>query len=249
VIDTILLAGGGSAAAGNKAFLEVAGRPMVWYVARALAGAPSVGRVIGVGSTDDLRRAGEPYLSEVVAETDGTLVDNLVAGLARVSTPTRALVAASDIPLLTSDAIEEFLAACAKEEADFYYPIVPQNILEDRYPGARKTFTRVRDGAFTGGSIYLFNPGIVPRVRELIDKMVRARKKPWLMASYIGWSTAVKLASGRLTIKETEETLGALTHLVLRAVIMDRPEVALDADVEHPENLEIMRRELRQAGG
>jgi hypothetical protein len=95
--------------------------------------------------------------------------------------------------------------------------------------------------------MYLFDPAAVPQVRDLVEKMVRARKKPWIMASIIGWSTALKLTSGRLSIKEVEARLGEITRLVLRAVICRRPELALDADVEHPENLAIIRRVLRGA--
>jgi GTP:adenosylcobinamide-phosphate guanylyltransferase len=244
-MDAVLLAGGGAAASGNKAFLEGAGRPMVWYVAQALAAAPSVGRVVAVGPVEDVRRACGDRVAEIVPDTGGSSVENLVAGLAALPPAARVLSAAADIPLLTADAVEEFLSSCANVEADFFYPIVPQSIVEDRYPGARKTFVRVLDGSFTGGSLFVFNPGVVPQVRDFVEKMVRARKKPWIMASLIGWSTAMKLTSGRLSIKEVETKLGDLTRTVLRAVVVRRPELALDADLEHPENLAIIRRELQ----
>jgi len=246
VIDALLLAGGGDAASGNKAFMDGAGRPMVWYVARALAEAPSIGRVVAIGPPEDLRKACGDLLADVIPEAGGSVVENLVSGLAALPAAPRVLAAATDIPLATSAAVEEFLSACTKEEADFYYPIVPQSAVEDRYPGARKTFVRVLDGSFTGGSMFIFDPGVVPQVRDLADKMIRARKKPWIMASLIGWSTAMKLTSGRLSIKEVEAKLGEVTHLVLRAVIIRRPELALDADLEHPENLAIIRQELQK---
>ncbi len=247
MIDALLLAGGGTSAAGNKAFLDGAGHPLVWYVARALAEAPSVGRVVAVGPAEDLRRACGDLLAAVVPETGGSVVENLLAALAALPPAPRVLAAAADIPLLTAAVVEEFVSACAKEEADFYYPIVPQTVVQDRYPGVRKTFVRVLDGSFTGGSIFAFNPGVVPRVRELLEKMVRARKKPWIMAGIVGWSTAMKLASGRLSVAEAEARLGEITGLVLRAVVLRRPELALDADLEHPENLALIRRALQDS--
>jgi len=245
VIDALLLAGGGTAAAGNKAFLDGVGRPLVWYVARALAKAPSVGRIVAVGPQEDLRAACGDLLSAVVPETGGSVVENLLTGLAALPPASRVLASAADIPLLTAAVVEEFVFACAKEEADFYYPIVPQAVVQDRYPEARKTFVRVLDGSFTGGSMFVFNPDVVPRVRELLEKMVRARKKPWIMAGIVGWSTAMKRASGRLAIKEVEARLGEITGLVLRAVVLRRPELALDADLQHPENLALIRRVLQ----
>ncbi|MBI3976187.1 MAG: nucleotidyltransferase family protein, partial [Armatimonadetes bacterium] len=150
--DAILLAGGGDASTPNKAFLDGAGHPMVWYVAKALAEARSVGRVVAVGPPDNLRAACGPLLDSVVPDAGGTILDNVVAALPQVvptvgpapgptseAPPPNVMVSASDIPLLTAEAVEDFLGACAKEAADFYYPIVPQSVLEDRYPGARKT--------------------------------------------------------------------------------------------------------------
>ncbi len=214
-------------------------------MARVLAEAPSVGKVVAVGPAEELRRVCGDLLAGVVPETGGSLVDNAIAGLGALPPADLVLTAASDIPLITGEALEEFLRACTNEAADLYYPIVPQSVMEDRYPGARKTFVRVLDGSFTGGSVFIFNPGVVPQVRDFVEKMVRARKKPWIMASLVGWSTAMKLTSGRLSIKEVEEKLGEITRLVLRAVIIRRPELALDGDLEHPENLEIIRRELQ----
>ncbi len=254
--DAILLAGGGDASTPNKAFLDGAGHPMVWYAARALADAPSVGRVVAVGPAERLREACGPLLADIVPDAGGTILDNVVAGLAHVAPttdsgvdgPPSVLVAASDIPLLTAEAVEDFLAACAKEAADFYYPIVPQTVLEDRYPGARKTFIRVVDGSFTGGSLFVFSPRVVDKVRDFAEKVLRARKKPWLMAQLFGWSTVMKFSSGRLSIKDLEARAREITGLDARAMIIRRPELALDADEEHPENLVIIRQVLRREG-
>ncbi|HEV8340289.1 MAG TPA: nucleotidyltransferase family protein [bacterium] len=253
--DAIMLAGGGDASTPNKAFLDGAGHPMVWYVARALAGARSVGRVVAVGPPDRLQAACGGLVERIVPDGGGSILDNAVSGLSALTPdPGRSipdpsvLVAASDIPLLTSEAVEDFLAACSKEAADLHYPIVPQSALDDRYPGARKTFIRVVDGSFTGGSLFLFKPRVVDRVRDFAEKVLRARKKPWLMAQLFGWSTVMRFSSGRLSINDVETRAREITGLDAKAMIIRRPELALDADEEHPENLEIIRRALRGEG-
>ena len=229
---------------------------MVWYVAKALSDAGSVGRVVAVGPPDRLRDACGPMLAAVVPDAGGTILDNVVAGLTGLApagssateAPSPVLTAASDIPLLTAETVEDFLGACAKEAAEFYYPIVPQTVLEDRYPGAHKTFIRVVDGAFTGGSLFLFDPRVADKVRDFAEKVLRARKKPWLMAQLFGWSTVMKFSSGRLSIKDLEARAREITGLDARAVVIRRPELALDADEEHPENLAIIRQMLRGEG-
>lgn len=258
--DAILLAGGGGLTDGagapgtnkasqeraNKAFLEAAGRPFIWYVARAVAGAEGIGRVVAVGPEQAIRRACGSLVAETVPEA-GTIMDNVMAAVPALPPADRVLVCATDIPLLTAEAVEEFLSACTKEEADFYYAIVPQAVLEDRYPGARKTFVRVLDGSFTGGSVMLFNPAAAGRLRGFVEKMLAARKKPWLMASLFGWSTVTKMMSGRLSIREVEQRASEVTGIVAKAVVMRRPELALDADEEKPQNLEIIRAALASA--
>ncbi len=252
MIDAIMLAGGGDA---SKAFLDGAGRPMVWYVAGALAKAGSVGRVVAVGPSDQLQATVGGLVDRIVPDGGGSILDNVLSGLGALAGESRQtvpeapiLVAASDIPLLTSDAVEDFLAVCSKEAADLHYPIVPQSVLEDRYPGANKTFIRVIDGSFTGGSLFRFDPRVTEKVRDFAEKVLRARKKPWLMAQLFGWSTVMRFSSGRLSIKDVETRAREITGLNARAVIIRRPELALDADEEHPENLEIIRRALRGEG-
>jgi molybdopterin-guanine dinucleotide biosynthesis protein A len=245
--DAIILAGGGvepglDSGLANKAFIPLAGRPLVAHVVGALQATPGLGRIAAVGPHHALSEAVPP---EVVLVGDaGGIMDNVVRAIAQLDATGRTLVVASDIPLLTPQAIEGFLAACEAAPADFHYAIVPQDVLTAAYPGARKTFVRVADGTFAGGSVMQFNPAVVDRVRTFIDKLLAARKKPWLMAQVFGWSIVMKFASGRLSIKEMEDKVTELLGITARAIISPHPELALDVDVGKPENLEIIRRAL-----
>jgi len=174
-------------------------------------------------------------------------MDNVVRAITILGPAARTLVVASDIPLLTPQAVEDFLFACENNSADFHYAIVPQDAVERAYPGARKTFVRVVDGTFTGGSVMLFNPAVVDRVRTFVDKVLAARKKPWLLAQLFGWSVVMKFASGRLSIAEMQEKVTEILGITARAIISPHPELALDVDVGKPENLEIIRRALEAA--
>ncbi|HXF83281.1 MAG TPA: nucleotidyltransferase family protein [bacterium] len=239
--DAIVLAGGGvepglPAGLATKALLEVGGRPLLAYVLAALWGAPSVGRIAVVGPAAALEAA-----ADVVAVPDrGAIMDNVVAALEALRSADPVLVVAADIPLLTAQAVEEFLAACAKHSADFHYAIVPQEAIERAFPGARKTFVRVADGTFTGGSVMRVNPAVIDRVRPFVERIIASRKKPWLLAQVFGWAIVMKFASGRLTIAEMEAKVTELLGITARAVILPRPELALDVDMGKPENLEIL---------
>jgi molybdopterin-guanine dinucleotide biosynthesis protein A len=245
--DAVVLAGGGTepglgAGLANKGFIVLAGRPLVAHVVRALQSTRSVGRIAAVGPVQALRAA---LPAEIIPVDDaGGIMGNVVRALETLGSTSRTLVVASDIPLLTPQAVEDFLFASENTTADFHYAIVPQEAMERVYPGARKTFVRVADGTFTGGSVMLFNPSVVDRVRTFVDRVVAARKKPWMLAQLFGWSVVMKFASGRLTIAEMQDKVTEILGIAARAIISPHPELALDVDVGKPENLEIIRRAL-----
>ena len=245
--DAIVLAGGGGEpgldpSLPNKGFIPLAGRPLVAHVVRALQAARGIGRIAAVGPTEALRAVLPPEI--IPLDDAGGIMDNVVRAVTTLGTSARTLVVASDIPLLTPRAVEEFLFACENTSADFHYAIVPQDALERAFPGARKTFVRVVDGTFTGGSVMQFNPAVVDRVRTFVDKVIAARKKPWLLAQLFGWSIVMKFASGRLSIAEMQEKVTEMLGITARAIISPHAELAMDVDVGKPENLEIIRRAL-----
>lgn len=245
--DAIVLAGGEAEPGldpglANKAFIVLAGRPLVGHVVGALQAARGVGRIAVAGPPDALRAALAGGVT--VVDGAGTLMDNVVRAIPFLETTAPILVVAADIPLLTPRAVEDFIAACENNRADFHYAIVPQDAMMRAYPGARKTFVRVTDGTFTGGSVMQFNPAVMDRVRAFVDRVIAARKKPWMMAQLFGWSVVMKFASGRLSIAEMQARVTEILGITARAVISPHPELALDVDVGKPENLEIIRHAL-----
>lgn len=241
--DAIVLAGGREpdldAKTPNKAFIQLAGRPLISFVVDALQGARGIGRIAAVGPEDALRPVLPPAVS--IVSDHGTITDNIVGATHTLGAQALTLVAASDIPLLTSAAIEEFLDACAKDNADFYYAIVPQDAMEAQFPGARKTYARLTDGTFCGGSVMLFNPRVLDRVRPFVERALAARKQPWMLAQLFGWSIIMKFAAGRLSMSELVAKATEVVGITVKPVILERPELALDVDVGKPENLQVIR--------
>ena len=229
----------------NKAFLSIGGRPLVVRVTEALRGSASIDRVIVIGPPGPLAPLLDAAI-EVIPER-GSMMDNIAAAVAHLQGVPLALGVASDLPLLTAPAVEGFLQRCTGE-ADLFYPIVPQAAIEARYPGAHKTYVKVTDGTFCGGSAILFSPGAIDRIQPFLEQVVNARKKPWLLAQLFGWALVMRFASGRLSLAEVEARAFEVTGLRARAVIIDAPELALDVDAERPENVGILRASLEPPG-
>ena len=227
---------------------------MVERVLSALRATPHIGRIALAGPASVPPAIAAAATMTVVAT--GGLLDNLAAGLAALGGPrpvdasrgaVSVLVAAADVPLLTSAAVAAFLDAADAADADAAYAIVPREDVVRAFPGVRKTFVRLADGTFTGGSLILLRPAAFVRVRPILERAVRARKRPWDLARLFGLGTLVGLATGRLRIAALERRAEAVAGLRVRAIVCRDPGVALDVDT--PEVLDVVRAVLAPAPG
>ena len=258
-VDAVVLAGGPAdpaltGAALPKAFALVGSCTMVERVIAALRGAPQIRRVAVVGpdpmppavaaaATLTVPAAGG--LLENLAAGLGALAHNATAGAAAPEGAAPVLVAAADVPLLTADAVAAFLREARAAAADAAYAIVPRDDVARAAPGVRKTFVRVADGEFTGGSLVLLRPGAFARARPVIERAVRARKRPWELARLFGLGALLGLATGRLRIAALERRAETVAGLRARAIVCREAGVALDVD--NPEMLAFVRQRLAGA--
>ncbi len=251
MVDAIVLAGGGAdpgldPAAPNKGFLEIAGRPLVGHVVGALRRARGIGRIAIVGPPDALRHL---FPAGIVIMPDaGAIMENIVRTVQALGATGPMLVAASDIPLLTGEAVDQFLLLCEEHPADFHYAVVPKDAMDRQFPAAQKTYVTLSDGTFCGGSLMRFNPAVLDRVRPFVERMILARKKPWLMAQLFGWATVMKMISHQLSVAELVARATEVVGIAVAPVIIARPELALDVDIGKPENLELIRNALQERG-
>ncbi|MDR7568620.1 MAG: nucleotidyltransferase family protein, partial [Armatimonadota bacterium] len=233
-VDVVVLAGGGGEEGlpeglPNKAFLPIAGIPMVERVMRAVRAAPGVGRIALVGPAD--LPEGVRGLCDLWIPDTQDLLGNALAGLRALSPAPWVLLVASDLPLLTPQALSEFLDQCREEEVEVYYPVVPRAVVEAAFPGLRKTYVRTAEGVFTGGGVVLVRSGILQRLEPVIRQVIEIRKNPARLASLFGPQYVVKYVLGRLRIAELEERVQAIAGIRGKAVVCHRPELAVDVDL------------------
>ena len=233
MIDALVLAGGRPDPAlpqgvPNKAFVPLCGQPMVEFVLQALRAATSIRRIALIGP-DPLPGIIAAHADLTIGERGG-LLDNVATGLAAVGGETPVLAAAADLPLLTPGTVDAFVEAATALGAEVVYGVVRQEDVRHELPQARKTFVRLREGTFTGGSLILLDSRAFARARPAIDRAVRARKRPWELARMFGLRTLLGLLTGTLRIPELERRAVHLTGVRARALICRTPEIALDVD-------------------
>lgn len=243
-VDAVVLAGGslkGISLPGipAKGLLPIGDRLMLNYVVEALKGCSRIGRIVVV--IPSAKGVALPEGAEFILN-DGSLTDNIYAGMGHLKTGRMILLVSGDIPLLTTEGVDNFLKCCEREKAQVYYPIIPQKDVERRFPGVRRTYAALRDGTFTGGNLALVDPGLFESNRDLLERLYGFRKSPLKLARVLGFSFVLKFLLHLLTIEAAEKRLSNLIGGQGRAVITPHPEIGMDVDKDS--DLELARRIL-----
>ncbi len=252
-VEAVLLAGGrfedlpeGESIPQGKGLLPVGGLPMAARALRALARSKAVSRIIMVSPVprEELSDPCWDAVDEVVPAGD-RLIDSFKVGLEAVLDPTApALVAAGDLPLLTDEAVTDFVECCRnRPSASVWYGYLRKENNEIAFPGIPRTYARFAEGTLCGAGLFMSRPKALASLYQALTDLTYARKKPWQLASLVSWKTVSLLLLGRLTIPQAEKGMERLLRGTPCAGVESRyPETAFNVD--DPESLREARRYL-----
>ncbi len=256
-MDAVLLAGGipqpneplysysnGEA----KALIDVAGKPMIQWVLDALGDAKAIERVVVIGLSEKAHLPCKKPLTYM--PNQGKLLDNLKGGTAKVlELNPRAkyvLFASSDIPGVTAQMVDWLVDTCRQTDDDLYYNVVRREDMEKRFPGSKRTYTRLKDLEVCGGDMNVARTAIVNENSEFWNGLLEARKNPAAQAAMIGTDIIFKFLFRQLTIDDVIQRVADKLDLKGRAIVCPYPEIGMDVDKPH--QLEIMRADLARRG-
>lgn len=224
-----------------EAGIEIAGRPMVDLVVETLLSVKRIERIAVVIPEGVLS---DSVLSKVWATVSpgNTMVDSFFKAVAALQSDEPVLGVTSDIPLISPEAIDDFLDRCDQRPADIHYPYVQREINEAKYPGVRRTYIHLKDGVFTTGNIARVDPKALREHETLLKQAVELRKKPIKLVKMLGFKFVVKLLLRELTVAEIEHRVGEILQLRAAGVASPYPEVGIDVD--KPSDLELARKAL-----
>jgi len=167
------------------------------------------------------------------------IIESLKIGIAAAGGSGKVLVATADIPLLTPEAVNDFIGKCSAVDADLYYPVVSREVNRRTYPKTERTYVRLREGTFTGGNLILLNPEIVARCEEKAEYIFRYRKNPYILCQMLGWGFVLKFAFRQLGLREVEQRMSEI--LGIRGVVIQSSYPEVGIDVDKPSDLELVR--------
>lgn len=243
-VTAVVLAGGESkpewvAATGlpHRALLQVEGETMLARVVHALQASGVVGQVIVVGNLT------APEGCRTLPDA-GDFVENVLQAATSVADEQHLLYATADIPLLTPQAVADFVTRSLQSGAEMCYPIIPLELCHQKFPNMPRTSLSLREGTFTGGNLLLVRAGVVRRQADLLRRAFAARKSVWAMAKILGAGIIVRAALAKLlsphllSIEHIKRRVQQLMNATAQEIVTGYAEIGVDIDkVEHLQKL------------
>lgn len=186
----------------NKAFLNVAGQPLLRYVVQALLEAESIDQIFVVGPADELHKELGNFSPRVrVIAQRGKMLTNCWAGIEASEAchgddpemPAKErplLIISCDLPLITAPAVDDFVSRCARLDvgsetrAAMLVGVVDEPGVKPFYPSAEKQgikrpFVELACGRLRLANIYVGRPRNLSHQEFLQTGFSYRKAKDW----------------------------------------------------------------------
>lgn len=214
-----------------KALVKVGGTLLVSRVAEAVRAAVAVNRLVVVeGPSGPLTASGMVSGEEIVTAQGPGFLDTLTAAAQAYPDAERLLVVTADLPLLTSEAVDGFIASCQDTQAELSYPLVRLEEFERVFPGRGKFTVPLREGRFIGANLVVMSRRFILEQGPVIARTFARRKNIVGLCRMFGLRFLVLLAMGRLSVSDLERRASEILGTRARAVPAPWPEIAFDVD-------------------
>ncbi|MEW6286793.1 MAG: nucleotidyltransferase family protein [Chloroflexota bacterium] len=228
----------------SKALIDVAGKPMVQWVLDALGDARHVDNVIVIGLSPKSGVTCKKPLHFL--SNQGRMLANIVAGVNKALELNKknkyVLVASSDIPALKPEMVDWLVETAMQTKDDLYYGVCTREVMEARFPGSKRTYTRLKDVELCGADINITHVRMATEHLDMWEALIGNRKSPLRQASIIGFGTLFKLLTRQLTLEEAVRRVCERIGIKGRAIVWEHAEACMDVDKPH--QLEILREDL-----
>jgi hypothetical protein len=160
-------------------------------------------------------------------------VINRILNLKETESDTYLLFVATDTPFITYESINDIIFRLDYIEGDVFLPIVSKEVYEVRYSNKAsklRTFVRFKNDSFCNTSLFIIKSQIIGNFLDLLENILKNRKKPLKLAEIFGYDILLKLILKNLTIIELEERIDKLFNIKAHAILTNYAELAFNID-------------------
>ena len=227
-----------------KALVDICGKPMVQWVLDAVEKAETIDQVVVVGLSPESNLKSTKIKD--YGENQGSILLNIRLGVERIQKfhPQAGHVAiiSADIPAILPEQIDWVVNTAMQSDLDVYYNVIERKVMQQRFPGSKRSYTRLKDVEVCGGDLNIARARSVTGEDALWDQIIASRKNVFKQAALIGYDTLFLLLLRRVTLAGAVARVAKRIHLTGQALLCPYAEVGMDVD--KPFQLEIMRTEL-----
>jgi len=160
-------------------------------------------------------------------------VINRILNLKEAESDTYLLFVATDTPFITYESINDIIFRLDYIEGDVFLPIVSKEVYEVRYSNEAsklRTFVRFKNDSFCNTSLFIIKNQIIGNFLDLLENILKNRKKPLKLAEIFGYDILFKLILKNLTVIELEERINKLFNIKAHAILTNYAELAFNID-------------------
>jgi GTP:adenosylcobinamide-phosphate guanylyltransferase len=213
----------------NKAFVRIDGVTLVERTLRALRSSRQIDRIIVVAPQSAHAHPSLALSDE--RRVDGAHIrDSLRSGLRDFPPDRIVLVATSDLPILSPEAVDDFAREALVLDADVAYGCIERSVHLASYPDVPHTWARLREGTYCGAGLVALKPRALPALERFIERLGAARKNPLQLASIFGWDMVARFALRRLSIESAERRASQILGVAARAIVTPYAEAGVNVD-------------------
>lgn len=234
-VDAVILAGGRASEEMTqrtgtplRALFPYEGKPFVQWVYEGLRASEDIGRIAIIGP-EELRRVQGLASADLLVPERESITANFFGAIEELKPRERVLVTASDNPLLSTAAFDDFLSRAPKD-ASVAYPVLRHHAFLQRFPRAQNIPVRLRDGLWIGGGCVLIKAPAVPALKAAVESVLNARKSLPKMVKLLGARFAVRFVLKRVTAADVEQRVSEIAGLPVRFVYDCDPVFPIDID-------------------
>ena len=229
-----------------KALVDICGKPMVQWVLDALEKAESIEQIVIVGLSPESNLKSNKIRD--YADNQGSILLNIRIGVERVQKfnpqARHVAIVSADIPAILPDQVNWVVNTAMQSDQDVYYNVIERKVMEQRFPGSKRSYTRLKDVEVCGGDLNVVRASAVTGRDALWDRIIASRKNVFKQAALIGYDTLFLLLFRQITLAGAVSMVAKRIHLTGQALVCPYAEVGMDVD--KPFQLEIMRAELNK---
>jgi molybdopterin-guanine dinucleotide biosynthesis protein A len=235
----------------SKPLLPVGGESMLASVLKAVAASDFAARLWVSTQDPQVLALSTEYAFEVIPNASGAVRSLLKALRSLPEDGEWVLFVSGDHPLLTPDMLNYFVREGLRKDLALVVAVVERSVVQAAYPESQRTYFHARDGAFSGGNLFLINRRKFQANVTVMETIDANRKKPWKNAFMLNPLSLLKILCRQLTMSQVAQEASRLLRCPTDVVVMPFAECCMDVDKPSDKALaeEILkRRQIDQSG-